>query len=148
MTNPSPRSAGRRRVGRRRQENPRDEGTSSVELVITMPALLLGVLVVIQFGLWMHAQHVASAAAQDGARVARAYDGSEVAARDRATASLDRLGRTILRDREVAVVRTARDVTVTVSGHVTSVIGVFALPVREQARGPVERFIPAAAGIR
>lgn len=107
-----------------------------------MPALLLGVLVIIQFGLWMHAQHVALAAAQDGARVARAYDGSDQAARDRITTSLARLGPRVLRDPSVAVVRTANDVKVTVAGRATTVLGIFSMPVREQAYGPVERFVP------
>jgi Flp pilus assembly protein TadG len=135
--------------GRRHRRSTRsDAGTSAVELVITMPALLLGVLVIIQFGLWMHAQHVALAAAQDGARVARAYDGSDQAAHDRTTAALAGLGPKVLRNPTVDVVRTADQATVTVAGRATTVLGIFSLPVREQAYGPVERFVPVPGALR
>jgi Flp pilus assembly protein TadG len=135
MTNRRPRT-------RRRRNATSDAGTSTVELVITMPALLLMVLAVIQFGLWMHAQHVALAAAQEGARAGRAYGSAEHAAHDRARASLADLGPRILRDPAVDVARTPDEVTVTVTGHATAIVGLFPLPVREQARAPIERFIP------
>lgn len=109
--------------------------------MITMPALLLTVLTIIQFALWAHAQHVAQAAARQGAEVARAHEGDERSAHDRAVASLDRLGPTILREPTVQVTRTAEQATVTVEGRASSVLGIFTLPVREQARGPVERFV-------
>jgi Flp pilus assembly protein TadG len=132
----------RRRTTGRKAARPSDTGTSTVELVITMPALLLAVLTVLQFGLWMHAQHVAQAAAREGATIARADGGSQTAARDATTASLRHLGPTILRDPTVEVSRTSTEATVTVTGRATSIVGIFGLPVREQARGPVERFVP------
>ena len=49
-----------RRVGRR------DDGSSIVELVIVFPALLLLVMMSIEFGIWMQARHLAQAAADDG----------------------------------------------------------------------------------
>ncbi len=130
--------------GRSRAIGPRDAGTSTVELVITMPALLLVVLVILQFGIWSHAQHVALAAARDGAEAARAYGGTDQAARDRAAASLDRLGPTILRDPQVEVARASDEVTVTVAGSATSILGLFRFPVHEQVHGPVERFVGVA----
>ena len=133
--------AGGNRRRDRRTAGARDAGTSAVELVITMPALLLLVLVVIQFGLWAHAQHVGLAAAQDGATAARAYGATEDAGRDRATRSLDRLGPTILRNPAVEVDRTPKEVTVTVTGQATSILGLFTFPVHERARGPVERWV-------
>jgi Flp pilus assembly protein TadG len=118
-----------------------------VELVITMPALLLLVLLIMQFGIWAHAQHVALAAARDGAEAARAYGASEAAGHDRVATSLDRLGPTILRDPRIEVTRTAQEVTVTVTAHAPSILGgLLTFGVKEQARGPVERFIPIADG--
>lgn len=141
----SRRPAARPRAAARRTGEPGDRGASSVELVITMPALLLAVLVIMQFGIWAHAQHVALAAARDGAEAARAYGASEAAGHDRATTSLDRLGPTILRDPHIEVTRTAQEVTVTVTAHAPSILGgLFTFGVREQAHGPVERFIPTA----
>jgi hypothetical protein len=113
-----------------------------------MPALLFAVLTIIQIGLWMHAQHVALAAAQDGVRVARAYGGTGDAARAQTLHNLDQLGPTILRDREVEVTRTEDTATVTIRGTATSILGIFALPVHEEAQGPVERFIPSAGAAR
>lgn len=108
-----------------------------------MPALLLAVLTILQIGLWFHTRHVAQAAAQDGLRVARAYEGSDAAARDRVLAQLDDLAPTLLRDRRVDVTRTSATASVTVRGHATSILGLFALPVHESAQGPVEQFVPA-----
>jgi len=127
---------------------PRDAGTSTVELVITMPALLVAVFTIIQIGLWMHAQHVALAAAQDGVRVARSYGGTEADARARTMDNLDHLAPTILRSPTVDVNRTAETATVTVHGKAASILGIFALPVHEEARGPIERFIPAGGNAR
>ncbi|MGQ0468004.1 MAG: TadE family protein [Sporichthyaceae bacterium] len=126
----------------RARQAPRDAGTSTVELAITMPALLIAVLTVIQIGLWFHTRHVALAAAQDGARIARAYDGTEHAARARTLANLDDLAPTLLRDRDVEITRTPEEATVTVRGRATSILGIFALPVVGTAQGPVERFVP------
>ncbi|MGQ0631595.1 MAG: TadE/TadG family type IV pilus assembly protein [Sporichthyaceae bacterium] len=127
---------------------PRDAGTSTVELVITMPALLIGVFTIIQIGLWMHAQHAALAAAQDGVRIARSYDGTEADARARTIANLNHLAPTILRSPTVEVTRTADTATVSVRGNATSILGIFALRVHEEARGPVERFIPTGGSAR
>ena len=140
----------KRRRGRKRgSRGSRDAGISTVELVITMPAILIAVLTIIQIGLWMHARHVALAAAQDGLRVARAYDGSDAAAHSRTAADLDRLAPTILREPTIEVTRDADNAVVSVRGTATSILGIFALPVHEEARGPLERFVPAStAGAR
>lgn len=142
----NPNRRGRERPG----QAPRDAGTSTVELAITMPALLIAVFTILQIGLWMHAQHIALAAAQDGVRVARAYGAtdSDARARARTVGDLDRLAPTILRDRAIEVSHTAQVATVSVRGKATSILGIFALPVHEEARGPLERFIPAAVVAR
>jgi Flp pilus assembly protein TadG len=111
-----------------------------------MPALLLAMMTIIQFGLWQHAQHVALAAAQEGARIARTYDGNVAAAQARTHAYLDRLGPIILSGRSVSVSRTAAEATVTVTGKAVSVFPLFGLRVDEHAAGPVERFVPNIDG--
>jgi Flp pilus assembly protein TadG len=131
--------------GRHRGPHPaRDAGTSTVELAITMPALLIAVLTVIQIGLWFHTRHVALAAAQDGLRIARAYDGDQATARERALSDLDDLAPTLLSQRRVEVHRDADSATVAVHGNATAILGLFHLPVHEQVQGPVERFVPAS----
>ena len=112
-----------------------------------MPALLLLVFAVIQFALYAHARHIALAAAQDGAAAARAYLATDEVGRERAANSLDRLGPTILRDPAVDVSRTPDEVSVTVTGKATSILGgIFSFEVREQARGSLERFVPIQVG--
>ncbi|HTD49543.1 MAG TPA: TadE/TadG family type IV pilus assembly protein, partial [Acidimicrobiia bacterium] len=55
----------------------RDErGDETIEAVLVTPVLLLLIMVVIQFGLWYHASHVAEAAAQQGAAAARVETGT------------------------------------------------------------------------
>ena len=49
----------------------RESGASAVELVLWTPMLFLVMFAAVQVGLYLFAQHVATSAAQDGAREAR-----------------------------------------------------------------------------
>ncbi|MGE0544374.1 MAG: TadE/TadG family type IV pilus assembly protein [Dehalococcoidia bacterium] len=51
-------------------------GQALVEAALAFPLLLLVALGLVQFALFAHAQHVVTGAAQDGARVAAAEDGT------------------------------------------------------------------------
>jgi Flp pilus assembly protein TadG len=62
----------------------RERGSVAVELAIVAPVIMLLVLVVLQFGLWYHAQNVVETAALEGARVAAAEDGTAGAGKTRA----------------------------------------------------------------
>src|ERR1700743_1328565 len=48
-----------------------DRGSSAIELVILAPALIFVSMLVIQFALWLDANHAAPGAAQGGERAAR-----------------------------------------------------------------------------
>lgn len=61
-----------------------DRGSSSVELALVAPLLMLLVLGVLQFGLWYHAQHVVIAAAQDAARATAIENADPATGRQRA----------------------------------------------------------------
>lgn len=117
-----------------------EKGSAVTETVLLTPILLFLVMLVIQFGLWFHAQHVARAAAEEGARAARAEAGSADAGRDRAEAFLDQAGPTIITDRTVTVTRNADVVTVEVRGHSVNVVPGFTLTIEASASSPVERF--------
>lgn len=117
-----------------------ERGSTVTETVLLTPVLLFLVMLVIQFGLWFHAQHVARAAAEEGARAARAEVGSADAGRDRAEAFLDQAGPTIITDRTVTVTRIADVVTVEVHGRSVNVVPGFTLTVDATASSPVERF--------
>ena len=51
-------------------------GQALVEVAVTFPLLLLAALGLVQFALYVHAQHVVTGAVQDGARVAAGADGT------------------------------------------------------------------------
>ena len=130
------------RPARARRRLRGEEGIATTEAVLVTPVLLLLVMTVFQFGLWYHAQHVATAAAEEGARTARAEQGTASAGRARAESFLDQAGRTIVQDRTVAATRTADRVTVTVHGTAVAVIPGLHLSVDATATSPVERFDP------
>jgi Flp pilus assembly protein TadG len=115
-------------------------GIATTEAVLVTPVLLFLVMLVIQFGLWFHAQHVAQAAAEEGARAARSASGSASAGQERSEAFLDQAGPTIITDRVVTASRTADIVTVQVHGRSVNVVPGLALPINATATSPVERF--------
>jgi Flp pilus assembly protein TadG len=124
----------------RRPRARNEQGFATTEAVLVTPVLLFLVMVVIQFGLWFHAQHVATAAAEEGARAARAEHGSADAGRDSADAFLGQAAPRLIVDPNVSASRTLDVVTVEVDGETASVIPGLSFPVRAAAKSPVERF--------
>lgn len=120
-------------------------GSVSTELVIVTPVLLLLVMVIVQFALWEHAQHIAEAAAQRGAETARVDGGSDVQGAAIAESAVTQLGGSLLVDPVVNVLRTGNIVTATVSGNAEGLVPFLSLPVRATVVGPVERFVAPAA---
>ena len=121
----------------------RDErGSALVEAVLVFPALLLAVMLIIQFALYFHAQSVAEAAAQDAVTHARHTQGTEAEARAAGYAALDQLGPRLLTRREVTVDRGPETARATVTATVASLVPGLHLRIEETAAGPVERFIP------
>ena len=117
----------------------RDErGAVSAELVIATPLLLLLIMGVIQFALWEHAEHVATAVAQQGVAVGRLQDETAAAGQQQAQSVLDQLGPSVLTGTTITVTRTGAMTTVTVTGHAESILGIFTLPVKAVAVGPDE----------
>ncbi len=117
-----------------------ESGIATTEAVLVTPVLLFLVMLVVQFGLWFHAQHVALAAAEEGARAARAVRGSTATGQHRATAFLDQAAPTIITDRSVTATRTAEAVTVAIRGRSVRVVPGLSLPVEARATSPIERF--------
>jgi Flp pilus assembly protein TadG len=117
----------------------RDErGAVSAELVIATPLLLLLIMGVIQFALWEHAEHIASAVAQQGVSVGRLQGETAGAGKAEAQSVLDQLGSTVLTGSNITATRTDAMTTVTVTGHAESIVGLFSLPVKATASGPTE----------
>jgi Flp pilus assembly protein TadG len=119
----------------------RDErGAVSAELVIATPLLLLLIMGVIQFALWEHAEHIASAVAQQGVAVGRLQGQSDQSGQNQAQSVLNQLGPSVLADARITATRTGAATTVTVTGHAESILGIFTLPVKAVAVGPTENY--------
>lgn len=131
------------------RRTPADSGASSIELALLTPVLLAVIALVIQFALVYHARHVALAAAQAGARVARSSDTPswQDDAEQRAYRYVDLIGPGLL-DRSDRVARASRWVdgtgapmaAVQVSGTAPTIVPGLHLQVRERSEGPVESF--------
>lgn len=119
-----------------------DHGSASTELVIAMPALLLLVLASVHLGLWYHARHIASAAAEEGARAASFAGANNSAGPTEASQFIDQVGPNVVIDRQITVDHTATNVTVTVTGHAPAVIPGLTMSVTASATAPRETFRP------
>ena len=115
-----------------------DRGSGTAELVIATPALLLLILLIAQFALYLHATHIAQAAAAQALSAARVADGSTAAGTSQGQRVLDQLGAGPLHDAAVTVQRGADRASVTVTGTATQVVPFLVLHVHAEAAGPVE----------
>jgi Flp pilus assembly protein TadG len=117
-----------------------EDGSSTVEVVIVFPLLILTLMLVFQFAFWYHARHVALAAAEEGARAARVDTGTAEAGAARAERFLGDLGPSVMVNPKVSASRTLDVARVEVSGQARNVVPGLRLPIREVSQGPVERF--------
>lgn len=124
---------------RRLREDERGEAT---EAVLVTPVLLFLVMLVFQFGLWYHAEHVAQAAAQEGVRTARLEGGSADDGQRRAADFLARVGATVVGDPVVNVTRNDETAVVEIRGQSVAVVPGLRLPIRARSESPVERYRP------
>jgi Flp pilus assembly protein TadG len=121
----------------------REDGSSIVELVIVFPALLLLVMMTIEFGIWMHARHLAQAAADDGLAQAQQLGGTAAQGQSEAQSQLAFLAGTMLTGSRVTATRNATTASVTIDATSVSVVPFFTLTVHERVSGPIERFVAA-----
>jgi Flp pilus assembly protein TadG len=130
-----------------------DRGSSTVELAVLAPALMLICMLILQFGLWFNARQTALAAAQAGAVVARQEaagkpDRWQADAQGTARHYYQKLNSKLLKQVNAATATApGGNVYVTVSGQVAvSVFPFFGLhlDVSATAGGPVECFRPAS----
>src|ERR1035437_4282395 len=101
----------------------RERGSSSIQMVILMPALFSIMFLGMQGALYYHARTVAIAAAQEGARAAGSQNGT--AAEGVSAASLfvsDAGGKDVLPAAHMTGARSATTATMTVTGTSLSVI--------------------------
>ncbi|MBO1756466.1 TadE/TadG family type IV pilus assembly protein [Allobranchiibius sp. CTAmp26] len=125
---------------RRRAGAQRERGSSSIQMVMLLPALFAIMFLGLQGSLWYHARSVAIAAAQEGARTAGAHNSSADAGINDATSFIaDAGGADVLAGATVTGNRSAVTATVTVRGSSMSVIPGWTITVRQSASVPVER---------
>jgi Flp pilus assembly protein TadG len=134
MSRPSP------EISRRPRGRQGERGSASIELVILLPALFAVMLLGMQAALYHHAQTVAIAAAQEGARATGGEHGSESDGVETAAAFVeDAGGDDVLPGATTNATRSATTATVVVRGHSLSVIPGWSPEVRQVASVPVER---------
>src|SRR5260221_1674947 len=103
------------RAARRRLAG--DRGAGSAEIVVATPLLMLLILLVIQFGIWAHATHVAQATAEEALAAARVQGGTAAAGQARARQVLGQIGGALLPNPPLRVTPTATTLTVTNTAH-------------------------------
>ncbi|HET6860896.1 MAG TPA: TadE family protein [Streptomyces sp.] len=139
------RSFVRRRVQAARTRG--DSGMTAIEFVLLTPVLFFMIFATVQFALYSFADHVAQAAAQAGAREARATadenpGGWQGEARGVAGSYIQQLGPQLVLGPEITMLQPEQNtVGVEVTGRVPSVFPGLNLTVHAQSMGPVERFV-------
>lgn len=136
----------RRRLARAGAGRGRDDGSSIVQFVIVFPALLLCVMMTIDFGIWMHARHLVQAAADDGLASAQHLGATADDGKAESQAQLAYLGGAMLTGSTVTATRDATTASVSIDATAISVVPFFSLPIHETVSGPVERFVPFPGG--
>ncbi|SEP83514.1 TadE/TadG family type IV pilus assembly protein [Microlunatus flavus] len=110
--------------------------SSSTQLALVLPLLMLLTLGVVEAGLWLHARNVAQRAATAAVDVAR---GSYGTAGDGEARARDLAAGAGLTDVSVHVDRGPQQVTARVSAHATLLLDLGLGTVEETASGPRER---------
>jgi Flp pilus assembly protein TadG len=117
-----------------------EAGVVATQLAVLMPALLLLVMLAVQFGLWAHASQLARAAADHAAHTAALPDATAAAGHTAAGGLLAQAGN--LTAVEVTVKRGPAVAVATVTGTAPQVVPGLRWRVSASAAAPVERFIP------
>ena len=139
----------------------RESGVSAIEFVFLTPVLFFLIFATVPFAIYFFARHVAIAAAQEGARVARAEAGDPAEnwsgdAKAKAVEWINQLAPSLLKSNcgnapTTACVSTGNSgapgaagwtVSVTVTANVPSLIPGVNMSVTETSVGPVEQFVP------
>lgn len=120
-----------------------EAGIMATQLAVLMPALLVLVMLAVQFALWAHATQLADAAADMAAATAALPDATDDDGRSAAAALLAQAGN--LNNADVEVRRDMRQVTATVTGVAPHLVPGFRWSVTAHAAAPLELFIQEAA---
>lgn len=114
---------------------------TTLAVAILMPAFLVWIMLIVQYGLWWHAKQVANAAAAEAVDAAQTPTGTEAQGLDAARSFLDQAGN--LRQVAIVVDRGPDTVTVHVQGRAPQLVPGFAWGVTARSAAPRERFVEA-----
>ena len=129
------------RVRARRRRRRDERGASGVEFLIMATALFGLFTILVQFGINLHAQRVAEAAAREGAVEAARFDGTEGAGSRTAKEYVTEDGSPAVTTSTVSASRSGTQATVTVTVEVVSIMPWLDDPITSTATVPVERFV-------
>jgi Flp pilus assembly protein TadG len=129
------------RMRARRRSGRDDRGASGVEFLIMATALIGLFTILVQFGINLHAQRVAEAAAREGAVAAARFDGTEGAGSRTAKEYVTEDGAPAVSGSTVSASRSSTQATVSVTVEVVSIMGWLDDPITSTATAPVERFV-------
>ncbi|MFC8345927.1 TadE family protein [Streptomyces sp. NPDC057280] len=124
-----------------------DSGMTAIEFVLLTPVLFFMIFATVQFALYFFADHVAQAAAQAGARKARATADAQPGgwrgeARDVVDSYISQLGPQLVLSPRVTMLQPEQNtVGVEITAKVPTVFPGLDLTVHAQSQGPVERFV-------
>ncbi|RDD86318.1 pilus assembly protein [Streptomyces parvulus] len=124
-----------------------DSGMTAIEFVLLTPVLFFMIFATVQFGLYFFADHVAQAAAQAGARKARATADAQPGgwrgeAQDVVDSYIRQLGPQLVLSPDVKLLQPEQDtVGVEITARIPTVFPGLDLTVHAQSMGPVERFV-------
>ncbi|MGH9211734.1 MAG: TadE/TadG family type IV pilus assembly protein [Acidimicrobiales bacterium] len=117
-----------------------DRGSTTVEVAVLLPLMMLLVMVIVQTGLWFHTRAVMATAANKGLDAAR-VDGGTPAEGEQATEDfLSHAG--ALREPSIDIDRGADTTEVTVSGQVVSLIFGAPISITVTVEAPTEQVTP------
>lgn len=118
-----------------------DRGSVTLEVAILFPVVLIILLTITQAALWFHARELALAAAQEGVRAGR-VDGATTATgiAGARTYITEHAARSLYDTNVSATGSTETDIHIVVTGRPPSLLPGLTIHIRQQARGPRERF--------
>ncbi|MEU0245975.1 TadE family protein [Streptomyces sp. NPDC006235] len=135
------------RAARRAAAARGDSGMTAIEFVLLTPVLFFMIFATVQFALYFFADHVAQAAAQAGARKARATADEQPGAwrgeaQDVVDSYIRQLGPQLVLGPDVKMLQPDQNtVGVEIEARVPTVFPGLDLTVHAQSAGPVERFV-------
>ncbi|MFH9003623.1 TadE family protein [Streptomyces afghaniensis] len=135
------------RAARRAAAARGDSGMTAIEFVLLTPVLFFMIFATVQFALYFFADHVAQAAAQAGARKARATADEQPGAwrgeaQDVVDSYIRQLGPQLVLAPDVKMLQPDQNtVGVEIEARVPTVFPGLDLTVHAQSAGPVERFV-------